>query len=110
MDGEDSIIVHIMEVKFMKKATITKDMILKDAKNEPALVELQTKVRGEVISQLVTKRKEKNMTQNDVSIITGIQRPNISRLEGGSYNPTIDMLVRIADSIGCDVKITLVDK
>jgi len=50
------------------------------------------------------------MTQSDVSTVTGIQRPNISRLESGYYNPTLDMLVRLADSIDCNVKITFVDK
>lgn len=41
---------------------------------------------------------------------TGIQRPNISRLESGKYNPTLDMIVRVADSIGLEVEITLKEK
>lgn len=94
----------------MKKTTISKDMILKDAKNEPALVAIQTKVREDAISKLVLKRKEKRMTQNDISIITGIQRPNISRLESGNYNPTLDMLVRVADSMGLEVEISFTEK
>ena len=94
----------------MKKTTITKDMVLRCAKNQPALVELQKQVREDAISQLVAMRKAKKMTQNDISIITGIQRPNISRLESGNYNPTVDMIVRIADSMGLKVKITITDK
>ncbi len=94
----------------MKKTVISKDQMLKDAKNEPALVELQKQVREDAISQLVSKRKDKRMTQNDISLVTGIQRPNISRLESGNYNPTLDMLVRIADSMGLKVKITFSEK
>lgn len=94
----------------MKKSVVTKKMVLKDAKNAPALVELQKAVKDNVIEQFIAKRKERGMTQNDVSTVTGIQRPNISRLESGYYNPTLDMLVRLADSIDCNVKITFVDK
>lgn len=91
----------------MKKSVVTKKMVLKDAKNAPALVELQKAVKDNVIEQFIAKRKERGMTQSDVSTVTGIQRPNISRLESGYYNPTLDMLVRLADSIDCNVKITL---
>ena len=94
----------------MKKSVVTKKMVLKDAKNAPALVELQKAVKDNVIEQFIAKRKERGMTQSDVSTVTGIQRPNISRLESGYYNPTLDMLVRLADSIDCTVKITFVDK
>lgn len=94
----------------MKKSVVTKKMVLKDAKNAPALVELQKTVKDNVIEQFIAKRKERGMTQSDVSTVTGIQRPNISRLESGYYNPTLDMLVRLADSIDCNVKITFVDK
>ena len=94
----------------MKKSVVTKKMVLKDAKNAPALVELQKAVKDNVIEQFIAKRKERGMTQSDVATVTGIQRPNISRLESGYYNPTLDMLVRLADSIDCNVKITFVDK
>lgn len=94
----------------MKKSVVTKKMVLKDARNAPALVELQKAVKDNVIEQFIAKRKERGMTQSDVSTVTGIQRPNISRLESGYYNPTLDMLVRLADSIDCNVKITFVDK
>lgn len=94
----------------MKKSVVTKKMVLKDAKNAPALVELQKAVKDNVIEQFIAKRKERGMTQSDVSTVTGIQRPNVSRLESGYYNPTLDMLVRLADSIDCNVKITFVDK
>ncbi len=94
----------------MKKSVVSENMILKDAKNAPALVELQKAVKDNVIEQFIAKRKERGMTQSDVSAVTGIQRPNISRLESGYYNPTLDMLVRLADSIDCNVSITFTDK
>ena len=94
----------------MKKSVVSENMILKDAKHAPALLELQKAVKDNVIEQFIAKRKERGMTQSDVSAVTGIQRPNISRLESGYYNPTLDMLVRLADSIDCNVSITFTDK
>ena len=94
----------------MRKKAISKELVLKDARNAPRLVEIQRKVREKTIAQLVAKRKAKKMTQSDIALITGIQRPNISRLESGNYNPTIDMLVRIADSMGLKVNITFSEK
>lgn len=94
----------------MKKSTVSSDMVLKSAKNEPELVALQKELRDNVMGQLVAIRKQKGMTQNDISIITGILRPNISRMESGNYNPTLDMLVRVASSMGLKVKVTFEDK
>ena len=43
----------------MKKSVVTKKMVLKDAKNAPALVELQKAVKDNVIEQFIAKRKER---------------------------------------------------
>lgn len=94
----------------MKRRPITEDMILKNAKNTPELVEIQKQVRMKMATQLAEKRRARRMTQTDVSVITGIKRSNISRLESGCYNPTLDSIVRIADSIGLKVSITFSEK
>ncbi|MGN0378131.1 MAG: helix-turn-helix domain-containing protein [Butyrivibrio sp.] len=94
----------------MRAKKLSSDLVLKDAKNKPELVKLQKEVKDSVIEQLVAKRKAKNYTQSDISVITGIQRPNISRFESGAYNPTLDMLVRLADSMDLRVKISFVEK
>ena len=70
----------------------------------------QLETRKQLIEQLISYRKAKKITQADISDNTGIQRPNISRLESGKYNPTLDMIVRVADSIGLEVEITLKEK
>lgn len=81
------------------------------AKNNKKLVEgVQLETRKQLIEQLIRYRKAKRITQADISESTGIQRPNISRLESGKYNPTLDMIVRVADSIGLEVEITLKEK
>lgn len=71
---------------------------------------IQQRVREDAIGQLIRYRKMNKITQNDIAKMSGIQRPNISRMESGDYNPTLDMLVRIADSMGLSVKVTIEKK
>lgn len=78
--------------------------------NKEKVEDIQMKTRLALIEQLIKCRKEKRITQADISNATGIQRPNISRLESGKYNPTLDMIVRVADSIGYEVEINLKEK
>lgn len=78
--------------------------------NKKDVEAIQIEKRKELIEQLIRYRKSKKITQADISESTGIQRPNISRLESGKYNPTLDMIVRVADSIGLEVEINLKEK
>lgn len=65
------------------------------------------KPRYEVISQIIEARKEKNMTQSDLAKLMGTQKSNISRLESGNYNPSLDFLIRIAGCLGKELQIRL---
>lgn len=78
--------------------------------NKKQVESIQLETRKQLIEQLIRYRKSKKITQADISENTGIQRPNISRLESGKYNPTLDMIVRVADSIGLEVEISLKEK
>ena len=94
----------------MKNTVINNEAITKCTKNEPKLIEMQKALRDDVMGQLVSVRKQKGLTQNDISMATGILRPNISRMESGNYNPTLDMLVRIASSMGLKVNISFEER
>lgn len=87
-----------------------KEAISKGYNNKDDVEDVQLKTRQLLIDQLIKCRKQKKITQADISEATGIQRPNISRFESGKYNPTLDMIVRIADSIGLEVEIVLKEK
>ncbi len=78
--------------------------------NKIQVEDIQMRTRLALIEQLIRCRKEKKITQADISEATGIQRPNISRLESGKYNPTLDMIVRVADSMGYEIEINLKEK
>lgn len=75
------------------------------------LIEIkQNDVRNSIIEQYIKCRKEKQMTQKDVANILGTKRPNITRFENGTYNPSLDFLVKVAESMGKELEIKLVDK
>lgn len=87
----------------------TKDMdYIYDMDGTEILIEVQQKhIRNHVIDQYVQCRKEKKMTQEQLSKRTGISRPNISRFESGNYNPSLEMMVRIAEALEMNLTIKL---
>ena len=56
------------------------------------------------------KRERLNMTQKELSKRTGINQADISKLENGTGNPTINLLKRLADGMGMMLKIEFVPK
>ena len=87
----------------------TKDMdYVFDIDGTEILIEVQQKdVRNHLIEQYVKCRKEKKMTQEQLAQRTGISRPNISRFESGNYNPSLEMMVRIAEALEMNLNIKL---
>jgi predicted transcriptional regulator len=60
----------------------------------------------EIIRALIEARAENNITQKQLSEITGIQQSHISRLETGNYNPSLKFLKRVAKGLGKELHIT----
>lgn len=65
------------------------------------------KPRYEAIEQIIRARKEQNITQSELAKRVGTQKSNISRLESGNYNPSLDFLAKIAESLGKKISVTL---
>lgn len=66
--------------------------------------------RQKIISQLVEARLEQGISQAELARRLGIQRSGINRLESGTQNPTLDMILKIASTLGKDVSLELNDK
>lgn len=58
------------------------------------------KPRYEAIEQIIRARKEQNITQSELAKRAGTQKSNISRFESGNYNPSLDFLAKLAESLG----------
>lgn len=93
----------------MSKAGISFEEVKKDMfKDEEFKAEYERlKPRYEAIEQIMRARKEQNMTQEELAKRVGTQKSNISRLESGNYNPSLDFLVKVAESLGKHLSIHL---
>ena len=65
------------------------------------------KPRYEIISAVIKARAELNLTQEELALRTGTKKSNISRLESGNYNPSIDFLSKIAKGLGKEIHFEL---
>ena len=75
------------------------------------IIEVEQKsTRRSVIEQYVRCRKVQGMTQEELAKRVGVPRSNITRFESGSYNPSLELLVRIAAALGMALQIQLISK
>jgi len=80
-----------------------KKQALKNPDLKAAYEELQPEY--DIIQALIDARKSKNMTQKDLSEITGITQADISRIENGTRNPSLAMVKRLAAGMGMRLKL-----
>lgn len=64
----------------------------------------------DIIKAMLDARKLQNLTQEELAKKTGIDQADISKLENGTRNPTINLLKRLAEGLGMDLKIEFVPK
>ena len=64
----------------------------------------------DIIRTLVRIRKEQCLTQKELAARTGIDQGDISRLENGSRNPSLNMLKKLADGLGMSLRLEFVPK
>lgn len=107
---EQFVINKIMkEGATMSKAGVkfseVKELLMKDDEFKTEYEKL--KPRYEVISQIADARQSQNITQEELAFRVGTQKSNISRLESGAYNPSLDFLIKVAHSLGKEMEITL---
>lgn len=61
--------------------------------------------RLEIAQQLRQVRKDQGMTQESLAELVGTKKSNISRLESGRYNPSLDFLVKVAGGLGKKIQV-----
>lgn len=59
----------------------------------------------EVAEQFRRVRKEQGMTQENLAELVGTKKSNISRLESGKYNPSLEFMVKVAGGLGKKIQI-----
>ena len=59
---------------------------------------------GEQIKQ---RRKELKITQSSLAELANVSLNTLSRIESGKANPTIDVIAKIADILGFELKLVI---
>lgn len=62
----------------------------------------------DIIQTLINARASQNITQKELSNRTGITQADISRIENGTRNPSLDMVKRLATGLGMRLKLEFV--
>ena len=60
------------------------------------------------INAMIKARKEKGLTQKQLSELTGISQADISRIENGTRNPSLEMIKRLATGMGMRLKLEFI--
>ena len=85
---------------------------LKEQLADPALRSEYEALETEftIIQAMIDARKSAGLTQKQLSERTGIAQADISKLENGTRNPSVNLLKRLADGMGMALKIEFVPK
>ncbi len=78
-----------------KKGTLERDLFE---------YELQMDLIGKAIKQT---RKERNLTQEELGKLIGVQKAQISRLESNASNATMETLLRVFSALKAKVKLQI---
>ena len=84
--------------------TLNEQLKDKEFKKEYEALDLEF----QIIKAILDGRKEKNLTQKQLSELTGINQADISKIEKGNANPSVKTLQRLAAGMGMNVKIEFV--
>ena len=62
----------------------------------------------DIIQAMIDARKSQNLTQKELSARTGITQADISRIEKGNRNPSLNMLKKLAAGLGMTLKMEFI--
>ena len=82
-----------------------KEIILKNKKVQKEYELMETEYK--IIEEIIMARREKKLTQKGLAELIGTKQSNISRLESGNYNPSLDFLQKVASAMGKKLEIRM---
>ena len=68
------------------------------------------KDKDDMIAFLKNERKNTSITMNQLAKGTGVSHTTISRIENGQTSPTLEMFIKYADYLGCELKLVKKEK
>ena len=64
-------------------------------------------IRADIARQMREARHSMHLTQQVLADRVGTKKSNISRMESGTYNPTLDFMVKVAEGMGKQISIRI---
>ena len=78
-----------------------KDFLNEQLKDEEFRKEYENlEAEFQIIREIIAVRKDKNITQKELSDLTGITQADISKIENGNANPSLKTLKKLAAAFG----------
>ena len=93
-----------MKTKITGKNKIKGKLKLRTSEEE------QERLEKELIEQVIEARINANLRQDDLSALTGITQPVISRMEGGVHSPHISTLIKVLYTMGYTLEVAPLNK
>jgi transcriptional regulator with XRE-family HTH domain len=62
----------------------------------------------DIIQAMIQARNKEGLTQKELSERTGITQADISRIENGTRNPSLEMVKRLAKGLGMRLKLEFI--
>ncbi|OLL18253.1 MULTISPECIES: helix-turn-helix transcriptional regulator [unclassified Rhodococcus (in: high G+C Gram-positive bacteria)] len=62
--------------------------------------------RGSLGDHFVDRRHRLGLTQSELADLAGVSRSSVQSLESGRATVQLDLVVAIADALGCDLTLT----
>ncbi len=66
--------------------------------------------RQSIISQLTQVRLEKGLSQEQLAKLIGTKRSNICRIESGTQNLSLDLMIKISKALGKEIKLSFEER
>lgn len=88
----------------MKSYATVKKELLRNKKTKSAYEELG--VEFELVQLIIKERLRQGLTQAELASKIGTKQSSISRLERGTYNPSVSFLQKTAKALGTNLHIS----
>ena len=92
-------------MKHMKDFIEVKKQLLRDKEFRKEYEKLGSEF--DLVRMIIKKRLEKGLTQKELARKIGTKQSAISRLESGSYNPSLSILRKVADALDENIEISI---
>ena len=96
---------HLSKQRWLLRTTDRKVCVMKKRYADGVVPAEAVSARAQVASQLKAARCSVNLSQQNLAKMCGTKKSNISRMESGRYNPSLDFLVKVASSLGMEVSV-----